>query len=273
MEDIKLLVLDIDGTIAGVSNQVNDRVKQAIDQVQKKGIQVALATGRMYCSAKRFHHHLNSQLPIIAYNGAWIQNPHNDQILSHTPIPQEIAFDLLNYYQHSAWQSQVEVHFYVEDKLYVQEITENTHRYCLRSEVEAIRVNNLNSLLDLQPTKVLALCHNSHLTKKLADNLQQRYQQKDVYLTQSNPIYLEAIHPSVNKGFATQYLAEKILNLQSKQVMAIGDNFNDLPMLEYAGFSVAMRNGPLAVQDKVDWITEDVEEDGVALAIEKLLLN
>lgn len=271
-KEIRLLILDIDGTIAGVSNQVSNKVKQAINKAQKQGIQVALATGRMYCAAKRFHRSINSQLPIIAYNGAWIQNPDHDEILSHIPIPKDIAADLLNYYQNSQWRSQVEVHCYLKDQLYVQKITEQTKYYCKRSGVKAITVNNLHSLLDLDPTKVLALCHHPDLAKELGDNLRQRYQQEDVYLTQSSPIYLEATHPSVNKGFAVQYLTEKILNLQSQQVMAIGDNFNDLPMLKYAGVSVAMGNAPQAVQDQTDWITEDVEEDGVALVIEKFLL-
>jgi Cof subfamily protein (haloacid dehalogenase superfamily) len=272
MKDIKLLILDIDGTIAGASNQVSESVKQAIAKVQDKGIKVALATGRMYCSAKRFHDTINGQLPIIAYNGAWIQSPQDGQIHSHIPVPKQIASELLEYYQNSQWRSQVEVHFYCQDRLYVQEITEKTKSYSERSQVEAMEVDNLQSLLDLELTKVLALCHHPDLTRKLAQNLKQRYLEEEVYLTQSNPIYLEATHPLVNKGFAVQYLAEKILNLTSLQVMAIGDNFNDLAMLEYAGFSVAMGDAPQAVKDQVDWVTKNVEQDGVAVALEKFLL-
>ncbi|MFM7372484.1 MAG: HAD family hydrolase, partial [Sphaerospermopsis kisseleviana] len=74
-KDIKLLVLDIDGTIAGHDNQVSDTVQQAIKAVQAKGIQVAIATGRMYCSALRFHQDIQSNLPLVAYQGAWIQDP------------------------------------------------------------------------------------------------------------------------------------------------------------------------------------------------------
>jgi Cof subfamily protein (haloacid dehalogenase superfamily) len=154
----------------------------------------------------------------------------------------------------------------------VEEITDNTKSYCERSGVDPIEVNNLKNLLDLELTKVLALCHHPALTRKLAHNLKQRYQKEDVYLTQSNPIYLEATHPLVNKGFAVQYLAEKILNLTSEEVMAIGDNFNDLAMLEYVGISVAMGDAPQLVKDKAHWVTKDVEQDGVAVALEKFLL-
>jgi hydroxymethylpyrimidine pyrophosphatase-like HAD family hydrolase len=125
--------------------------------------------------------------------------------------------------------------------------------------------------VDFEPTKVLALSPDPTLTPKLAQDLQQRYPKDDVYLTQSSPIYLEATHPSVNKGFAVQYLAEKILNISAAEVMAIGDNFNDLTMLEYAGISIAMGDAPQPVQDQANWVTKNVEQDGVVLALEKFL--
>ena len=81
--DIKLLVLDIDGTIAGHSNQINEQVLKAIRSAQAKGIQVAIATGRMYCSALRFHQAVNSTLPLLAYHGAWIKDPATDKIYQH----------------------------------------------------------------------------------------------------------------------------------------------------------------------------------------------
>jgi Cof subfamily protein (haloacid dehalogenase superfamily) len=272
MKDIKLLVLDIDGTIAGTSNDVNETVKQAINKVQNKGIKVALATGRMYHSALRFHKSVNSQLPLVSYNGAWIQNPHNNQLYFHIPLPKEIARDLLKYYKQAEWSSQLEVHFYVNDQLYVETITAKTQDYCKRAGVNAIAVNDFNSLLKSDPTKVLVMCPDSNLIKKLSQNLQQHYQKEEVYFTQSTEIYLEAIHSSVNKGIAVKYLAEKILNLKAEEVMTIGDNFNDLTMLEYAGFSVAMGGAPKQLQEVADWVTLDVEEDGVAIAINEFLL-
>jgi Cof subfamily protein (haloacid dehalogenase superfamily) len=270
MTTIRLLVLDIDGTIAGESNQVSETVKQAIQEVQNQGIAVALATGRMYCSAKRFHQSINSSLPIIAYNGALIQNPQNDQIYAHIPVPKSLAQELLDYYDS---YSEVEVHFYLEDQLYVQEITDNTKTYVTRSGVEANPVSNLRNLLDRDPTKVLALSPDPNLTQQLAQELQQRYSNEELYITQSNPIYLEATHASVNKGSAVKYLTEKILGLKPEQVMAIGDNFNDLTMLNYAGLSVAMGNAPEEVKDYADWVAPRVEEDGVAEAIKQLLMS
>ncbi|MCA1993236.1 MAG: Cof-type HAD-IIB family hydrolase, partial [Coleofasciculus sp. S288] len=97
--DIRLLVLDIDGTIAGKSNHVREPVKQAIRNAQAKGIQVAIATGRMYRSALRFHQEVGSTLPILAYQGAWIQDPATQKIHQHLPVSSITAEQLLDYFE------------------------------------------------------------------------------------------------------------------------------------------------------------------------------
>ncbi|MDD1428556.1 Cof-type HAD-IIB family hydrolase, partial [Dolichospermum sp. ST_sed9] len=97
-KDIKLLVLDIDGTIAGHSNTLSQTVKEVVAAVQAKGIQVAIATGRMYCSALRFHQEIGSTLPLVAYQGAWIQDPKDDKLHRHLSVSTEIAHQLLEYF-------------------------------------------------------------------------------------------------------------------------------------------------------------------------------
>jgi HAD superfamily hydrolase (TIGR01484 family) len=94
--DIRLLVLDIDGTISGHSNEISKPVKQAINAVQAQGIQVTLATGRMYRSAMRFYRCIGSQLPLIAYNGAWIQDPFSRERHRHLPVSASLARQLLD---------------------------------------------------------------------------------------------------------------------------------------------------------------------------------
>ena len=92
-------------------------------------------------------------------------------------------------------------------------------------------------------------------------------------MTQSTPIYFEATHPQASKGFGVRFLAEELLGIDANQVMAIGDNFNDLEMLEYAGLGVAMGSAPEAVKEVSQWVAPHVEKDGVATAINKFLLN
>ena len=270
--DIRLLVLDIDDTIAGRSNTVSDQVRQAIKLVQSKGIRVALATGRMYYSAKRFHELIASDLPIVAYNGAWIQCPLTGVRHHHFPVNSDISYQLFDYFQQSNWSNKLEIHCYIDDRLYVQEITKKTEIYRQRSGIEPVLVEDLRSILEQETTKILAIGEPKSIGKLLS-SLQAIYPREKLYLTQSTPIYFEATHPQASKGFGVRFLAEKLLGITSDQVMAIGDNFNDLEMLEYAGLGIAMGSAPEAVKKVSQWVTTDVEEDGVAVAINKFLLN
>ncbi len=273
VNDIKLLVLDIDGTITGDSNTLSVTVKEVIAAVQAKGIKVAIATGRMYCSALRFHQEIGSTLPLIAYQGAWIQDPGNDQIHRHLPVSKEITQQLLEYFEQPDLRSLLSVHFYINDQLYVREITKETDNYQQRSGVNAISVGDLRQLLDHEPTKILALSEDANLTQQLLADLRLKYKPTDLYLTTSVPTFLEAANTHVNKGNAVRYLAEEMLGLENHHVMTIGDNFNDVEMLDYAGISVAMGNAPPEVQAIANWVAPSIELDGAAIAIEKFLLS
>jgi hypothetical protein len=270
--DIQLLVVDVDGTIAGQSNDVREPVKQAIRSAQAKGIQVAIATGRMYCSALRFHQAVGSTLPILAYQGAWIQDPLTQKIHQHLPVSRTLAEQLLDYFESDALRSLLSVHFYINDQLYVREVMPETILYAQRANIQPIPVGDLRKTLTSEPTKVLALSDDAAVIEQLLGNLRKQYTPAELYLTKSVATFFEATHPAANKGTAVRYLAEELLGLTAQNVMAIGDNFNDVEMLEYAGLGVAMGNSPAAVQAIAQWIAPDVEEDGAAAAIEAFIL-
>ena len=270
--DIQLLVLDIDGTIAGQSNDIREPVKQAIAQAQAKGIQVAIATGRMYCSALRFHQEIGSTLPMLAYQGAWIQDPATQKIYQHLPLSRTTAEQLLDYFETEPLRSLLSVHFYINDQLYVREITPETKVYAQRAEIVPLPVGDLRQALTAEPTKVLALCEDTAIIDQLLGSLRQQYTPAELYLTKSVATFFEATHPGANKGTGIRYLAEEILGLAAHNVMAIGDNFNDVEMLEYAGLGVAMGNAPDGVKAIAKWVAPGVEQDGAAAAIEAFIL-
>jgi Cof subfamily protein (haloacid dehalogenase superfamily) len=270
-QDIRLLVVDIDGTIAGPSNQVSPAVVEAIQAVQAQGIPVAVATGRMYRSAVRFHQQIQSTLPLIAYQGAWIQDPGNGQLHHHIPLDGALAQELLDYFEQHPATADVSVHLYLDDELYIQASHAGTDEYVARSSVKPITVENLRDLVGRSPTKLLAMSDDTALIGAMLGELKQRYQANEMYLTTSVDRFLEAANPKVNKGMAVQYLAESVMGLMASQVMAIGDNCNDLEMLEYAGLGIAMGDAPEVVKDKAQWVAPTVEADGVAVAIKRFL--
>ncbi len=276
MTDIRLLVLDIDGTLAGESNQVSAPVQQAIAAAQARGIAVAIATGRMYQSALRFHQAVGSTLPLIAYQGAWIQDPALGTHHRHLPLDRLYTLEILTALAELEAQQALSVHLYAGDQLHVRSILPETVAYAERSAITPQAVGDLATFLQenpgLETTKLLALSPDPALTAATLAHLRQQYPPEVLYFTQSVSTFFEVTHPQANKGQAVQFLAEALLGLQPAQVMAVGDNFNDLEMLIYAGIGVAMGDAPVPVQAQADWVAPGVEADGVARAIERFLL-
>ncbi|NJP10971.1 MAG: HAD family phosphatase [Leptolyngbyaceae cyanobacterium RU_5_1] len=270
--DIQLLVLDIDGTIAGASNNIREPVKQAVRAAQATGVQVAIATGRMYRSALRFHHDIGATLPLMAYQGALIKDPATQTIHRHWTVPKHLALRLLDHFEQPELYSLLSIHFYMDDQLYVRELTPASRDYGERTGVEPIPIGDLRKSLTTEPTKVLALSDDADLIYRLLNTLRDRHPPAELYLTTSVATFFEATHPLVNKGTAVRYLAEEHLGIQAANVMVIGDNFNDLEMIEYAGIGVAMGNAPEGVKKSANWIAPSVEADGAAAAIAEFLL-
>jgi Cof subfamily protein (haloacid dehalogenase superfamily) len=270
--DIRLLVLDIDGTIAGKSNNIREPVLAAISDAQNSGVQIAIATGRMYRSALRFYQTVGSSLPLIAYQGAWIQDPATNQILRQWSVPKAQVLELLDYFEQPHLRELLSIHFYINDDLYIRSMTPETAAYTQRSGIVPIEVGDLRNTLNMELTKVLALSDDTELIDTMLGSLQKQYTPAELYLTKSVATFFEATNPAANKGAAVKYLAEEVLGLKPENVMTIGDNFNDLEMIQYAGIGVAMGDAPVGVQQFADWVAPSVEADGAAIAIRKFLL-
>ncbi len=273
-ESIRLVVLDIDGTIAGENNEIAPHVQAAVRAVQAKGIQVAIATGRMFHSALRFYKVLDLDLPLMAYQGALIQEPKTGNVHRHWTLAKPTALQLIDYFEQVDFQQHLSVHAYVKDKLYVRAITPESQLYSDRTGVTLYPIGDLRTLIqEHEPTKLLALSQNAAHIDSLYTHLRTQYSPAELYLTKSIATFFEATNPLVNKGTAVQYIAEELLGLSPYQVLTIGDNFNDIEMLQYAGIGVAMGNAPDPVKACADWVAPDVESHGAAIALSEILLS
>jgi len=268
---IRLLVLDIDGTIAGKSNNVSPAVQNAVQIAQRRGVRVAIATGRMYQSARRFHQAIGADMPIACYQGAWIADVATNTRLHHTPLDRQIAQQLLTLLDAPEW-SALSLHTYIDDTLIVREMSSETVAYIERSQITPRIEPDFQTLFAQQtPTKLLALSHDTDLVTRFFQAVGDRFTADELYITTSTPTFFEATHPRANKGEAVKYLAETYLSICAEEVMAIGDNHNDLEMLTYAGVGIAMGNAPTPVKDVANWVAPSVEADGVAAAIERFI--
>jgi len=270
--DVRLLVLDIDGTIVDESNRMRDSVAQAIHSAQRRGVAVAIATGRLYQTSLHAYDSIGSTLPLICCEGALIREPNTGVVHRHWPLEPRVAAQMLDYTERLSLIGRLSVHFYIKDNLYVSNLNDAAIKYFEGSRVEPIVVSDLRQLLNRATTKVMVLSDDVQAIARLSSQLKNSHSRTQVKKYKSITL-LEAFHPAVNKRLAVSYLAEEILALQPENVMAVGDDFTDIAMLQYAGIGVAMGNAPVAVKASADWVTTTIEKDGVARAVERWILG
>ena len=263
---IKLVAIDMDDTLLDDSLAVSPRTCEAIGRAQEQGVMVAIATGRMFSSALPYARQLNMQVPIITYNGGMIRHPQTDEILYHHTLEYEVAERLLRLFRERGWYLQS----YVNDQLYVEERGEKAKIYEALAGVEAIPLGADFYAMKDCPTKMLSMAEPEEL--QIIQKTVNELLPGKVFTATSKTTYLELTHPQVNKGHALSLLGQH-LGIRQEEIMAIGDSNNDYPMLEYAGFGVAMGNASERVKSVAQAVTLANDAEGVAEAIEKYVLK
>jgi Cof subfamily protein (haloacid dehalogenase superfamily) len=265
----KLLALDLDDTLLNEKFTISLRNIEALKEAARQGIGVTLATGRMFRSALPFARELDITLPLITYHGALIkESAGENKVLSEWSVPQNLALEILRFGEAAGFYFNI----YLDDKLYVGEENDNSRYYQNIASVPLEAVGDLGSFLEgvqKEPTKLTVINREGRLGW-LQKVLLEKYA-SDLSIVQSRPFFLEITHREATKGRALKFLAEKE-NISSSQIIAIGDSYNDIDMLQYAGIGVAMGNAPTDVQKTADFVAMDNTEDGVARFLENYIL-
>ena len=259
--DIKLITIDLDGTLVH-GDLIPERNVRALKMVQDKGITVAIATGRMHTSAKTFVERLGiaGDTPIISYNGAMIRLPEAAEPMLHVPVPAALASEIVQY----SVEQRFHLNYYLDDIMYSTHIDHWSWLYYRRTGDFAKPVGDLRQFAGTEPTKLLIENYPAE-TDRLLPLLQAEFSDR-VYVTKSMPEYIEFLSKDASKGNAVEWLAEH-LGLAREQVMAIGDNLNDQPMIAWAGVGVAMPKAHEETRAAAQFVPEH-EEEGVAEALE-----
>lgn len=261
----RLLALDLDGTLLDDDNKISRRNLEAIWAAREQGVVVTLSTGRMYCSALRFARELQMTVPLITYNGALIKDTVG-KVYRDMPLPLPAARTALAI----AREYDIHVNLFVQDKLFMDRDDEWTERYHRSSSIAPELVPDLEPLLTIEPNKVLFLGDEKELLPVRADLAEKLAGQ--AHVTSSSPQFVEIIHPSVSKRSGLAYLLQEF-GLTAREAIAIGDNYNDLEMIAFAGLGVAMSNAPEGVRAQADYVTGDNNDAGVAQVIQKFILS
>ena len=267
---IRLIALDLDGTVVGPDREIRPRVRGAVGEAMARGVEVVIVTGRMYRSALRFATLLGLRAPLVCYQGAYVReiprNGSSGDVLRHTPLPLATAREAILW----ARARGLHPHVNLDDRLLMQADDPAAQDYERALGVGAEFVPDLLAALRRAPTKVLAV-GTSPLPEQLLPEARATFQGR-AEVTVSHPEYLEWTARGVHKGRGLAWLARRV-GVPLGQVMAIGDQYNDLELLARVGHGVAMGDAPPAVQSAARYVTASFEADGAALAIEALALG
>ena len=202
--------------------------------------------------------------PVVCYQGAVVADPGTGTFLRHEPIPVELARETISVLQEEGFH----VNCYVADELYVAEVTPEAERYAGFQSIPLHPVGDLAAWLTEPPTKLVAI-DDPEILDGLEARLKARFDGR-LYISKSLPYFLEFASPEVTKASGLQFVVEQ-LGLDAERAVAFGDGENDVELLEWARFGVAVANAHPRAIAAADWVCPSAAEEGVAQVVEALL--
>lgn len=261
-KQIKLVVTDIDGTLMPINGTLPSEIISTVNLLKKGGVKVVLATGRMYKAALPVAKELNLDTPIICYQGSMIRDEKNIWFEQNVPksTASEIIKNIRSYDAHT--------NLYLRDRLIVENDDEYIKEYAGDRDLKYEVVDDLLEVVN-DATKLLAIHRDANLVTQIRDDMRKIY--PDLNIVKSTDYYCEFVNKNADKGIAIEFLAEK-WGIKKEEILAIGDQDNDIQMLEAAGIGVAMDNGSTNIKKIADHICPGVLEYGFKTAMEKFVL-
>ena len=275
MPDIRLIALDLDGTLLDSEKRLSERNRAVLEKAAAKGVYIVPTTGRFFGMMPEAIRALPFVRYAITVNGAQVYDREADAALARAEIPVATAiaamevldgFDCIYdcYQENWGWMTdamQRKAAEYAPDAHYLRMIRE------FRRPVPELKAHLAAKGADVQ--KVMCFARTPALLPGIRDALAARF--PELVLTQSTPNTVEINHALAHKGEALRRLCEA-LGFGIENAMSFGDGLNDLTMVRDAGFGVAMANSAPEVLAVAKYKTLSNDEDGVAAAIERFVL-
>ncbi len=268
---IKLITIDIDGTLVTSTKRLTNRTKIAIKKAEEQGLYIALASGRPFSGMYPYLKELNligDHYFSVTQNGAYIhKNDTGEAIIKNCMMAKDLDFVDKRIRPFGLQMSYMDSkYFYTRHK--APNIYTILDSVVARRRLRYMPYNVWDSEKTFGRFLVMGPSYNiTKLERNVPKDLLERY-----YCVRTERFLFEIISKNANKGTGVQELAYN-LGFKKEEVMAFGNELNDIPMLEFAGLSVAMGNSKMEVKEISDYVTKSNNKDGVAIAIEKLLEN
>lgn len=271
----KLIAIDMDGTLLNSKHEVSDKNKEVIRKAIDNGVKVVVSTGRIFVSARYYARLLGTSTPIIACNGAYVKGELNkENMLLDLPIKNSDVKKIIEILENN----NAKYRFYDDKNFYTKKINNITEKYMKWNEIQKeedkiniILLKDFNKIINsnLNVYKFVVMEEDDNKLRIIKETI---LNECEVEIVSSFRNSFDIMYKNVSKGNALKLLCSNF-NINNDEVIAIGDNENDLSMIEYAGVGVAMGNGEEKVKLKADLVTDTNDNDGVAKIINKLLFN
>jgi Cof subfamily protein (haloacid dehalogenase superfamily) len=262
----RLVVADLDGTVRSRALGITPGVRAAVAAAQARGVRVCIATGRMWPSAAPWVKRVGADAPAILSHGGQVLDFASGRVLYERRLDRTLARRALEIVRQ---EPAVQIHLYLHDRVYVERPDPLTEAYAADDGVKVDLVPALESLLDEDPYKLLIIGAPDRV-EALGHAV--RATGLPVHVVQSEPEYLEILPAGVSKGAALGAMLDG-LGIPATQVVAVGDNWNDLEMIEAAGLGVAMGHAPAGVRARADHVVGTSEEEGFRQVLERFVLD
>jgi Cof subfamily protein (haloacid dehalogenase superfamily) len=261
---VQALACDLDRTLIAEDAVLRPRTLAAIASARAAGLHVLLVTGRMFQSVRRYALAAGITDPVVCYQGAVVADPATGDFLRHVPMPEPEAREVITAVESLGYTILV----YVDDELHVSRETPESDAYAGFQHLVVHPVGDLQSWLPKAPTKLVVVGDPRELDR-LEVEMKERFAGR-LYVSKSLPHFLEFTSPEVHKGSGLDFAAAR-LGFSRERSVAFGDGENDVELLAWAGYAVAVANAHPKVLALADLVCPSVEEEGVAQVIESYL--
>lgn len=266
----KLIAIDMDGTLLNSENKISQRTKNAIKNAQEMGVHIVIATGRILKSALYYADKLNLKTPLVACNGAVVVDK-SRSVISEKALSKDKIRNMIKL----AKREEVYFHFYDKNSFYSdirsEEVLEFYSEGNEETQIDLVVFKDIEDIIENHDLSVYKFLFVDNKDEKLKGLREKIDKVENISISSSWINNIEVMEEGVSKGRAVEDLCKK-LNISPEEVIAIGDNGNDLSMIRFAGLGVAMENGIKRIKEESDYITSSNDNDGVAKVIEKFIL-
>lgn len=233
---IRLLAVDLDGTLLTVDLRLDPRDIDAVRKAEGAGIRVVACTGRPFPGALPWTRKLGLESPIVCYQGAQVRTPEGEMLLDHG-VPHAVAMEVVRFCE----EQDLHVQAYLDDRLIVARDRPEAQQYARHSGMAVHVVGDLDAAMG-QTTPKLVVVATPQVVERWLPEIRARWAGR-LYVATSLPGYIEITNPNADKRQALGWLCARF-GIDRAQTAAVGDGRNDEPMIAWAGEGYAVEGAP-----------------------------